>query len=85
MAQQQGSHLVLLGGPGAPSLPAPPGGLSFPADPLAPAGRKSSGGFLQSQGIPWNRGHLEREKRAQLAQENPLAFLLPSVFHCFIH
>lgn len=60
----RGSHLVLLGGPGAPSRPAPPGGLSFPVDPLAPAGWQSSGEFLQSQGLPRNRGHLEREKNA---------------------
>lgn len=72
MALQWGSYLVLLGGLGAPSLPAPLGGLSFPVDPQALAGQQSSGGFLESLGIPKNRGNLEREKEGQLTQEDHL-------------
>ena len=41
-----GSHLVLRGGPVAPSPPEPLGGLSCPVDPLGPARSQSSGGFL---------------------------------------
>lgn len=72
MALQQGSYLDLLGDPGVPSLPASPGGLFFPADPLVLAGQSSSGGILQSPGIPKDRGCLEREKEGQLTQGDHL-------------
>ena len=81
MALQQGSYLVLPGGPGVPSPPEAPEGLSFPADPLAPAGWQSSGGFLQSPGRPQHPGHLEREKKGRMMREDHFALLLWSLIH----